>query len=77
MTLLKYLILVEVMSKIIIINYQMVKDLGIVPGVTLDKGWIEMPGTAGKEVYTQGMDDLDERYPKLSTVHKNHAHFQM
>ena len=56
---------------------EMVKALGIVPGVTLDKGWVEMPGTSGKEVYTQGMDDLDERCAKLSIFHDNHAHFQM
>ena len=40
----------------------MVKDLGIVPGVTLDKGWIEMAGSGGKEVFTQGLDSLDERF---------------
>ena len=39
----------------------MVRSLGIVPGVTLDKGWVEMAGTDGKEVFTQGLDDLDER----------------
>jgi len=39
----------------------LVKELGIVPGVTVDKGWVELTGTDGKEVYTQGMDGLDER----------------
>ena len=38
-----------------------VKSLGIVPGVTLDKGWVDLAGTGGKEVFTQGMDGLDER----------------
>ena len=37
-----------------------VRDLGIVPGVTLDKGWKPIPGFPG-EVFTQGMDDLSDR----------------
>ena len=45
-----------------------VRNLGIVPGVTLDKGWVEMPGTGGKEVFTQGMDDLDERLNNKRTT---------
>nr|ALS04562.1 fructose-bisphosphate aldolase [Pseudodiaptomus poplesia] len=46
---------------------QVVSDLGIVPGITLDKGWIKMTGSS-KEVYTQGLDGLDQRcveYKKL------------
>jgi len=44
-----------------------VKVLGIIPGVTVDKGWIELAGSP-KEVFTQGLDDLDSRckeYKKL------------
>jgi len=46
---------------------ELVKELGIVPGVTLDRGWVELAGSEG-EVFTQGMDSLDERcadYKKL------------
>jgi len=46
----------------------MVRSLGIVPGVTLDKGWVEMAGTGGKEVFTQGMDDLDERCKEYKSL---------
>jgi len=56
---------------------EMVKDLGIVPGVTLDKGWVEMPGTAGKEVYTQGMDDLDERCKEYKSLGCQFAKWRM
>jgi len=41
------------------------KGLGIVPGVTLDKGWVKL---SEGEVFTQGLDGLDERcvdYKKL------------
>ena len=44
-----------------------VKALDIIPGVTVDKGWIELAGSP-KEVFTQGLDDLDARckeYKKL------------
>jgi len=46
----------------------MVRSLGIVPGVTLDKGWVDMAGTNGKEVFTQGMDDLDERCKEYKSL---------
>jgi len=46
----------------------MVRSLGIVPGVTLDKGWVEMAGTNGMEVFTQGMDDLDERCKEYKSL---------
>eukprot|EP00095_Tigriopus_kingsejongensis_P006346 maker-scaffold390_size186308-snap-gene-0.32 protein:Tk06346 transcript:maker-scaffold390_size186308-snap-gene-0.32-mRNA-1 annotation:"fructose-bisphosphate aldolase" len=37
-----------------------VQDLGLVPGITLDKGWRPIPGCPG-EVYTQGLEDLASR----------------
>ena len=38
----------------------LVKSLDIIPGITVDKGWIELAGSP-KEVFTQGLDDLDTR----------------
>jgi len=41
------------------------KSLDIVPGITLDRGWVEL---SQGEVFTQGLDGLDERcvdYKKL------------
>jgi len=55
----------------------MVKDLGIVPGVTLDKGWIEMAGSGGKEVFTQGLDSLDERCKEYKEMGCQFAKWRM
>ena len=38
-----------------------VKSLGVIPGVTVDKGWVGLAGSGGREVFTQGLDGLDER----------------
>merc|ERR1711892_302808 len=55
----------------------MVRSLGIVPGVTLDKGWVEMAGTDGKEVFTQGLDDLDERCKEYKSLGCQFAKWRM
>ena len=39
---------------------EVVKSLGIIPGITVDKGWVELAGANG-EVFTQGLDDLGSR----------------
>ena len=47
---------------------EVVKGLGMIPGVTVDKGWVGLAGSPGQEVFTQGLDGLDERcaeYRKL------------
>jgi len=54
-----------------------IKSLGIVPGVTLDKGWVEMAGTGGKEVFTQGLDDLDERCKEYKSLGCQFAKWRM
>ena len=38
-----------------------VKGLNLIPGVTVDKGWVGLAGSRGREVFTQGLDGLDER----------------
>lgn len=38
-----------------------VRSLDIIPGITVDKGWVELAGSGGREVFTQGLDGLDER----------------
>jgi len=55
----------------------LVKDLGIVPGVTLDKGWVDMAGTGGKEVFTQGLDGLDERCQEYKSLGCQFAKWRM
>ena len=40
---------------------EVVKSLGIIPGITVDKGWVGLAGSAGQEGFTQGLDGLDER----------------
>lgn len=38
-----------------------IKELGIIPGIKLDKGVKELFGAEGGETTTQGLDDLDKR----------------
>jgi len=54
-----------------------VKGLGIVPGVTLDKGWIELAGSGGREVFTQGLDDLDKRCAEYKRLGCQFAKWRM
>ena len=37
-----------------------VKGLGMIPGVTVDKGWVGLAGSGGKEVFTQDFPVLLE-----------------
>ena len=40
---------------------QCIRDLGLVPGIKLDKGVKELFGAEDGESTTQGLDDLDKR----------------
>lgn len=53
-----------------------VKGLGIVPGITVDKGWVELPGSP-KEVFTQGLDDLDSRCKEYKSLGCQFAKWRM
>ena len=44
-----------------------VKSLGIIPGITVDKGWVGLAGAPG-EVFTQGLDDLDARAKEYKSL---------
>ena len=37
------------------------QDRGIIPGVTLDHGWVPLHGGQIGELTTQGLEDLDKR----------------
>jgi len=54
---------------------EVVKELGIVPGVTLDKGWVDLGGNG--EVFTQGLDDLDERCKEYKRLGCQFAKWRM
>jgi len=54
-----------------------IAELGIVPGVTLDKGWVELAGTDGREVFTQGLDDLDARCKEYKRLGCQFAKWRM
>ena len=41
----------------------MLKEGGVLPGIKIDKGVVELPGTNG-ETTTQGLDHLDQRCQK-------------
>lgn len=56
---------------------ELIKKLGIVPGVTLDKGWVELPGSGGKEVFTQGLDGLDQRCAEYKRLGCQFAKWRM
>jgi len=53
-----------------------VKALDIIPGVTVDKGWVPLPGCEG-EVFTQGMDDLDTRCKEFKRLGCQFAKWRM
>lgn len=53
-----------------------VRALDIIPGVTVDKGWIPLPGCEG-EVFTQGMDDLDNRCKEFKRLGCQFAKWRM
>jgi len=53
-----------------------VKSLGMVPGITLDKGWVELPGSP-REVFTQGLDDLDSRCREYKSLGAQFAKWRM
>ncbi|XP_059083801.1 fructose-bisphosphate aldolase C-like isoform X2 [Tigriopus californicus] len=55
---------------------QAVNDIGIVPGITLDKGWRAIPGHPG-EVFTQGLDDLDARCKTYKSLGLHFAKWRM
>ena len=40
---------------------EVVKGLNLIPGITVDKGWVSLAGSRDREVFTQGLDGLDER----------------
>ena len=40
---------------------EVVKGLNLIPGITVDKGWVALAGSQDREVFTQGLDGLDER----------------
>lgn len=46
---------------------EVVKSLGIIPGITVDKGWVGLAGAPG-EVFTQGLDDLDARAKEYKSL---------
>merc|ERR1712107_517677 len=54
-----------------------IAELGIVPGVTLDKGWVELAGTDGREVFPQGLDDLDARCKEYKRLGCQFAKWRM
>jgi len=54
---------------------QKVKELGIVPGITLDKGWVQINDKG--EVFTQGMDGLDERCKEYKKLGAEFAKWRM
>jgi len=54
---------------------QLVKDLGIVPGITLDKGWV--PINEKGEVFTQGLDGLDDRCKEYKKLGAEFAKWRM
>jgi len=54
---------------------EVVKELGIVPGITLDKGWVDL-GCNG-EVFTQGLDGLDERCKEFKKMGCQFAKWRM
>jgi len=56
---------------------KLISDLGIVPGVTLDKGWVELGGSDGQEVFTQGLDDLDARCKEYKRLGCQFAKWRM
>ncbi|XP_023343758.1 fructose-bisphosphate aldolase [Eurytemora carolleeae] len=55
---------------------EVVKDLGIVPGITLDKGWISL-GSGNSEVFTQGLDGLDKRCEEYASLGCKFAKWRM
>lgn len=56
---------------------EMVNKLGMVPGITLDKGWVAMPGSGGREVFTQGLDGLDQRCEEYKRLGCQFAKWRM
>jgi len=54
---------------------EVVNDLGIIPGITLDKGWVTLG--QGKEVFTQGLDGLDERCKEYKSLGAKFAKWRM
>jgi len=56
---------------------EVIAGLGIVPGVTLDKGWVELAGSDGREVFTQGLDDLDARCKEYKRLGCQFAKWRM
>lgn len=53
-----------------------VAGLGIVPGITLDKGWRDIPGKPD-EVLTQGMDEIDARCKEYKRLGCHFAKWRM